>query len=315
MNTCITAGRQKTVTVTKTRATAYFNPAHSDTKPGSPINGAIHPLIPGRVLLFESADDDLDQGRMWADKDGRRYFSSAFYADLLSHLGAALVVSFHDTDNTPDNPRGAAYSAAGMGYCALGDGGATASASWPLSLQTLDRFVSLVAGCPGLVAVECLDDFHSGAAGACLAAMLLRRAHFASAAEAVAWMQIVCPGRGAGAVDVDGLDERLAHLGRLPRGRSTSLCTHAPAPLVAPPPQRAASSCCWNAEPRSTPRHHPAAAALSAASTPTAADRRIQPPAARRARATSSPHIYAGPDGVPVPGLTDPDSEDLDSGL
>eukprot|EP00291_Cryptomonas_curvata_P020066 CAMPEP_0172165784 /NCGR_PEP_ID=MMETSP1050-20130122/8609_1 /TAXON_ID=233186 /ORGANISM="Cryptomonas curvata, Strain CCAP979/52" /LENGTH=284 /DNA_ID=CAMNT_0012836303 /DNA_START=22 /DNA_END=873 /DNA_ORIENTATION=+ len=84
----------------------------------SPINGSIHPLIPGRVLLFESTDDDLGHGRMWADKDGRRCFSSAFHADLLAHLGAAAVVSFDDPDDDPDNARGAAFAAAGISYCA-----------------------------------------------------------------------------------------------------------------------------------------------------------------------------------------------------
>ena len=238
---------------------------------------------------------------MWADKDGRRCFSTAFYADLLAHLGAAVVVSFDDCDDGRDCARSAALAAAGISYCALGDGSGGGAAGRPLSLQSLDRFVSLVAGCPGLVAVHCRDDFHSGAAGTSLAALLLCRAHFSSAAEAVAWMQIARPGRGAGAVDVGELEDRLAHLGQLQRGRSISLCAPpppaAPAALAGPPLPAGAASGGWREEGPPEPR----AAAPSAGGNPrcAAADRADRrPPAAGRARPTSSPHILEGLGGL-----------------
>ena len=109
----------------------------------------------------------------------------------------ALVVSFDDVPPEPfaaaeDEARRAAFSAAGVGYCTLndlcgGDGGGR------LSLQSLDRFMSLVAGCPGPVAVQHRRGGASGVAGTHLAALMLRRGFFECTGDAMAWMQVRSP--------------------------------------------------------------------------------------------------------------------------
>jgi hypothetical protein len=127
--------------------------------PRSPINGEVYNLIPGSILLFEPPDDAVvaAAGQIeFTDVDGRRYFSSAFYAALLAHLGAALVVSFDRLPPPDADAQRDAYAAAGLGYCTLEDlGGSSSTAgggAGRMSLQSLDRFISLAAGCPGLVA-------------------------------------------------------------------------------------------------------------------------------------------------------------------
>jgi hypothetical protein len=183
-------------------------------------------LIPNQIMLFESPDDEAVAeagGTHFADIDGRRSFSTTYYAELLADLGAALVVSFDEVPaGAADAPR-AAFAAAGIDYCALEDlcgGGASR-----LSLQTLDRFVSLVAGCPGLVAVQCRDDFHSGITATCLAALLLRQRSFPATADALAWMRMVCPVQLAQAVDLGLLEGQRPDPAawKLRRDRSVSL--------------------------------------------------------------------------------------------
>jgi hypothetical protein len=63
-------------------------------------------------------------------------------------------------------------------------------------LQAYDRFVRLAEGRAGLVAIN--GDDRAGRA--LLAAYLVRRRHFASAAEAVSWLCIARPGAGGEAI-------------------------------------------------------------------------------------------------------------------
>ena len=141
----------------------------------SPIHGKIITLVPGSLLLFDPRPDDHEVAAAgqtdFADIDGRRCFSSAFYyTDLLAHLGAALFVSLDPLQPAAAAAQRAAYADAGLGYCALDDlcGGAGAR----MSLQSLDRLVSLVASSPGLVAVQGRGD---GLACVHLAAAELRQ--------------------------------------------------------------------------------------------------------------------------------------------
>ncbi len=195
----------------------------------SPINGDIVTLIPDQVILFEEPDDDIVQAAGEADfidVDGRRYFSSAFYASLLAHLGTVLVVSF---DTTLSATRRAAFSAAGVECCTLEDlcsGGASQS-----SLQSLDRFITLVTRSPGLVAVQCCSAFSSSIASTHLAALMLRQRSFSVTAHAVAWMQVAHPGRLTEGVDLVQLERQLSQQVtrkvRRDRSFSVSVCASA----------------------------------------------------------------------------------------
>ena len=144
------------------------------------------------------------------------------------------MVSFDDLPPADADAQRAAYAAAGLDYGALDDlcgGGGEAR----MSLQSLDCFFALVAGCPGLVAVQCRGGQSGGAACTHLAALLLRQRHFATTAEALAWMHMVRPGRAAESVDLALLQGQLtaAPAGRQPRARSLSVCV---SPGGAPPP-------------------------------------------------------------------------------
>ena len=156
------------------------------------VNGEVVTLVPGKLLLFQAPDDATvsSAGRHdYVDLDGRRHFSSAFYAALLADLGAALIISF-DPDRS-ECSHTAAYAAEGLAYyplrtlCGLGGGA---------SLQSLDRFIALAAAAPGPVAVQ----WHSGQTASDvtathLAALLMRHHNFATAGQALAWIRMVRP--------------------------------------------------------------------------------------------------------------------------
>lgn len=58
----------------------------------SPLNGAVHIVVPGRFILFRSPAV-VPGGGLWADEGAERRFSAAFYADLLRDLGVTWVRS------------------------------------------------------------------------------------------------------------------------------------------------------------------------------------------------------------------------------
>ena len=167
---------------------------------------------------------------------GSRLFSTDFCAALLADLGAAAVVSF-DEPSPPAaaDAQRAAFAAAGLAYCGpddlcVGAGGRG------ISLQSLDRFLALVAGSEGPVAVQCRLGAAGGAARTHLAALMLR-GYFPAAAEAEAWMRMVVPGRPAGPIDLEMLEglRATAPAGRRGRARSLSISVCAgvgAAPLV-----------------------------------------------------------------------------------
>ena len=178
----------------------------------SPVNGQLTILIPNKLLIFEAPNDDIVDAagrRDYEDVSQIRYFSSVFYADLLSELGAELVVSFNsecDSVNLPVSE--AAFTAAGLDYCCIDD--RSGGPGHAMSLESLDRFITLAAGCPGLVAVQCRSDLLRGGVTAThLAALLLSQRHFATTVEALAWIQMVRPGRASAPVELE-----LLHLAR-----------------------------------------------------------------------------------------------------
>ena len=186
-------------------------------------------LIPNQIILFEEPDDDVVSAAGtddFTDIDGCRFFSSSFYADLLAHLGADLVVCFEALPAAIADSRRAAFRAAGIGFCTQEDlcsGGAGL-----FSLQSLDRFITLVTSCPGLVAVQCCGAFANSTACAHLAALMLRRHSFSSTAHAVAWMQMTHPGRLNEAIDLAQLERHFSQQAspKARRNRSFSVSVH-----------------------------------------------------------------------------------------
>ena len=152
--------------------------AHYD----SPINGNFHMLIPDQLLLF-NRPTDLPDGAPWADAGGERRFGPAFYADVFSELGVAVVVRCCGAggyDATPFAERGIEVE-----DLQLDPAGSP-------TLAAVDRFLSLMRHAPGAVAFHGDATGRLGAAGALLATVLIR-AHRFPAAAAVAWIRMVHP--------------------------------------------------------------------------------------------------------------------------
>ena len=130
----------------------------------------------------------MSDGIHWVDQDGQRQFSATFYADLLSDLGATLVLGIGPTAHDPQP-----FLDAGMEteLLASGEEGARDGV---LTLQALDRFITLVDGADGLVAVHCAGRLPD--ACTLLSAYMLRRRYFADPVQAVSWLAMACPGSG-----------------------------------------------------------------------------------------------------------------------
>jgi hypothetical protein len=150
----------------------------------SPINGQIHVVVPGKIILFKAPCGDLPAGRSWMDRDGERHFSPAFYADLLCDLGVSLVIGADEAqyDHSPFAARGMDVEALG---CRADDGNA-------LTLQALDRLITLLDRAHGLVAIHCAGRLPY--ACTLLSAYMLRRRFFSNPAQAVSWLAMACPG-------------------------------------------------------------------------------------------------------------------------
>ena len=138
-------------------------------------------------MVFKSPSAYVPEGTGWLDIDGMRHFSSAFYADLLSDLGASLVIGIGPSECDPRPFRNRGIEVESLAFDDDDFSGAAA-----LTLQALDRFMTLVGGAGGLVALHC-----SGRVSyACtlLSAYMLRRRFFADPVQAVSWLAIACPG-------------------------------------------------------------------------------------------------------------------------
>ena len=150
-----------------------------------PINGNIHILIPGKLILFPTPHQ-LPAGHDWADdSDGARNFSAGFLAELLEDLGVAAVACLgrvHDAD------------AAAFRGCALDVHELGLDPRRPALLPAMDRLLAVSRAAPGAVA---LCGGGGGAAGedvveTMAAAWLMRECGFGEGA-AGAWLRMVRP--------------------------------------------------------------------------------------------------------------------------
>jgi hypothetical protein len=151
----------------------------------SPVNGSVFTIVPNQILLFLTPSTKIPCGRLWYDTNGKREFSAAFYAELMSFLRVTLIIRLDDEEHQDDD----IFEKGGTAVCTLEDLGCRDPAD-RFSLQTISRFVDVCRHAPGPVAV-CGDD---RLACTLLTAYLLRAGLFADAAEAVSW---ICIARGA----------------------------------------------------------------------------------------------------------------------
>ena len=179
----------------------------------SSINGGISIVIPDKLLIFLTPNA-LSDNNLWQDVDGRRFFSASFYADLFEFMQVSHVMRL---DATPQHD--APFEAKGMLVYTPEDLGCSDDEDL-CSLEALDRFIAASNQCEGLLALQC--DARHPHAYTLVAAYMVRRRHFASPGDAVAWLHMAhaCGGCG-GAPGVDyAVLERLAGSGG--RGRRAS---------------------------------------------------------------------------------------------
>jgi hypothetical protein len=156
----------------------------------SPANGDLHVIVPSKLIAIRppcdiSLDPHTGAARTWADDDyGRRSFSPAYYADVLSDFDVKLVVRCGQPS----------YDAApflnhGIAVEEMPD--ASTDAAPASLLRSIDRFLTLAQLAPGAIAVHC-DEYGLGQVEVLIAAYLIRRCGF-PALSAVAWLRMLHP--------------------------------------------------------------------------------------------------------------------------
>jgi hypothetical protein len=166
----------------------------------SPLNGGVHIVIPGKLVIIPNPAD-LPDGQLWedahSDAGATRAFSASFHADLLLHLDVHLVANFSCSDTDGPNARATAatdaFEAAGLACedVLLPPGSPAGSL-----LRAHDRLMTLVRATSGAIALQCGGGGSalgtSAVAGTVVAAVLMEQEGF-GAAEAEAWLRLMCP--------------------------------------------------------------------------------------------------------------------------
>ena len=111
-----------------------------------------------------------------------RNFSPAFFADLYIDMGIVLVLNLDGSEYPRE-----AFERRGIAVCSLFDPGA-AEETRPFSLQVLDRFMTLVEGAGGGVAVHC--NGRLGYAAVLIAVYMLRKRLFLEPRDALSWVYL-----------------------------------------------------------------------------------------------------------------------------
>jgi hypothetical protein len=153
-------------------------------------NGDLHVIVPSKLIAIRpprdiSTDPHTGAARTWADDDyGRRSFSPAYYADVLSDFDVKLVLCYGQPS----------YDAApflnhGIAVEEMPD--ASTDAAPASLLRRIDRFLTLAQLAPGAIAIHC-DEYGLGPAEVLVSTYLVRRCGFPSSA-ALAWARMVHP--------------------------------------------------------------------------------------------------------------------------
>ena len=152
----------------------------------SPLNAELHEIVPGRLVIMRGPRD-LPGGALWRDvttDDGRfrhRDFSPAHYADILAQLDVRAIVRC----SAP------AYDSAGFEAAGIAVVDLCCEDGAPPPVDVVAKFLAVVEGLPGAVAVHCGSG--RGRSGT-LVALYLMKHHGFTAREAIGWLRIVRPG-------------------------------------------------------------------------------------------------------------------------
>jgi hypothetical protein len=168
-------------------------------------NGALHTIVPGKLIALPCPVDLSRGGATWADEGGVRRFSAAYYADILSELDVCLVVR---CGGPPYDTRALASLRIGVeDLHIIGGADPYADASAGL-LRAADRFLTLAGLAPGAIALHGGGrDGSLGAGGRLLAETYLIRGHGFSGPAALAWLVMAHPGPAARAATVVAAEE------------------------------------------------------------------------------------------------------------
>jgi hypothetical protein len=252
----------------------------------SHLNGSVHTIIPGELLLCDQLCDeaDLEQGgQTWRDHgNGRRGFGAEFYADLLGHMGVHLVVlvvpALSETHTASPSTNavmsigratgGAAGAFARRGIRVLrayrGDSDGPELGAGEGAIDAAQRIAA--AGAGGATALLCAAPDLGRAATLAAAWVAAQHSLFPSPEAASGWVGLAAGPAAAAGIDAAGLRAEWARRWD-PRADSEG-GPAAPPPASSPPPPakavgpgRTRSLPAGSAGPRSSSR---AAAAASA---------------------------------------------------
>ena len=176
---------------------------------GSCLNGSVHAIIPGELLLCDQLcrETDLPPGCQWHDHGGRRSFGAEFYADLLCEMGvrAAVLVqpmaSNIHADVAPD--LGAELVADAFARRGIRVLRAPATDAGAASLDLSAQAAAAAAG--GATALLCAAPDLGRAATLAAAWVAARHSLFPSPEAAAAWVGLAAGPAAAAGMDVAGL--------------------------------------------------------------------------------------------------------------
>ena len=169
------------------------------------VNGALHVLVPGKLIAFPCPADLLGDEK-WADAGGVRRFSPAYFGDVFGDFDVEMVVRCGD----------AQYDTCGLEQHGIsvedlpvsGNDDADDSSDVAGMLRASDRFLTLTDLAQGAIAVHgCGDDGSLGTGGRLLVQMYLMRRHGFGGGDAVAWMLMAHPGAAGRAAEVVAVEE------------------------------------------------------------------------------------------------------------
>ena len=168
-------------------------------------NGALHVLVPGKLIAFPCPADLLGDEK-WADAGGVRRFSPAYFGDVFGDFDVEMVVRCGD----------AQYDTCGLEQHGIsvedlpvsGNDDADDCSDVAGMLRASDRFLTLTDLAQGAIAVHGRgDDGSLGTGGRLLVQMYLMRRHGFGGGDAVAWMLMAHPGAAGRAAEVVAVEE------------------------------------------------------------------------------------------------------------
>ena len=150
-------------------------------------NGKLNIVIPGKLIIVPKVHDVLDSNTLWKDVlssehlGADRHFSASFYAELLRHLGVAILTCLGPADER---------TVMAMENCGLACEDQLVISGSRSIFRPLDRILSLNrAG--AAVALLCDDAHDAGRVRLLVLARLVQLGM--SGVEAEAWLHLTCP--------------------------------------------------------------------------------------------------------------------------